>query len=62
MKNKDIRALILEKELNHYEVAEKLGITAFTFSVWLREELNEEKKKKTLKAIKDLSKNKKQAF
>lgn len=51
--NKEIRELIKKRRLRYYEVAEAIGITQYTFSVWLRNELSQEKKEKILKAIND---------
>lgn len=46
MKNRDIRDLITSRRLKHYEVASALGISEYTFSKWLRNELPEQKKEK----------------
>lgn len=54
MANKDIRALIRDNRLRHYEVASQLKISECTFSRWLRKELSLEKKQEVLKAINDL--------
>jgi predicted XRE-type DNA-binding protein len=51
MKNIDIRNLIAQKRLKHYEVAEALGVEDSTFSRWLYHELPEEKKKRIIEAI-----------
>lgn len=51
MKNKEIREAINHKRLKYYEVANALGVSRFTFSVWLSEELPEDKKKEILEAI-----------
>lgn len=51
MKNKEIREAINHKRLKYYEVANALGISRFTFSVWLSEELPENKKKEILEVI-----------
>lgn len=51
MKNLEIRLLIANKRLRHYEVAEALGITDCTFSRWMATEMSEEKKTKVLEAI-----------
>ncbi len=54
MKNYEIRRLIKKYRLFHYEVAQKIGISEATFCRWLREELNEERKKLVLSAIERL--------
>lgn len=51
LKNKEIREAIIHKRLKYYEVANALGVSRFTFSVWLSEELAEDKKKEILEAI-----------
>lgn len=51
LKNKEIREAINNKRLKYYEVANALGISRFTFSVWLSEELPENKKKEILEVI-----------
>lgn len=54
--NKTIRKRIESSGLNYWEVAEKIGITAGTFSVWLRTPLKDERKERTEQAIKELKK------
>lgn len=54
MKNIDIRLAIVNKRLKNYEVAAACGVSEFTFSRWLREELPQEKKKRILDAIESL--------
>jgi hypothetical protein len=51
--NLEVRQEIAKKRLKHYEVAQSLGISPYTLSVWLRTELSAEQKKKILKAIHD---------
>ena len=54
MANAEIRTLIFEHRLKHYEVASRMHISESTFSRWLRKELSLEKKQEVLKAINDL--------
>lgn len=54
MKNIDIRLAITNKRLKNYEVAAACGVSEFTFSRWLREELPQEKKKRILDVIESL--------
>lgn len=54
MKNIDIRLAIVNKRLKNYEVAAACGVSEFTFSRWLREELPQEKKKRILDVIESL--------
>ena len=56
MSNLDIRNKIRECRLRHYEVAAQIGISETTFCVWLRHELTDERKKRVLEAIDQLSK------
>ncbi len=56
MNNLDIRLKLKENRLHHYEVAEKLGVSEYTFCVWLRKELPTEKKNAVLSAINELLK------
>lgn len=49
--NKDIREAILKKRLRYYEVAQAMGVSAYTFSHWLEKELPEEKKNMILNKI-----------
>lgn len=51
--NLEVRQAIEKKRLKHYELAEYLQISPYTLSVWLRTEMDQEKKKKVLKAIHD---------
>lgn len=53
--NQDIRNLIAEKRLRKWEVAKQVGISDGRFSVWLRVEMPEERKKRVLNAISQLT-------
>lgn len=55
MKNKEVRTRIKQARLMNWEVAEKVGISDSRFSVWLRTPLNDERKKRVLKAIDELT-------
>lgn len=52
--NQEIRNAIAESNLKKYEIANKIGITVYTFSHWLQTDLNEERTKRIYKAIQDL--------
>ena len=56
MANLEIRNLILEHRLRHYEVARELHVSECTLSRWLRTELQPTKKKEILEAIEKLVK------
>lgn len=56
MENIEVRQLIAKKRLKFYEIAVEIGISSFTFSVWLRTPLNDDRKKRTLEAIERLTK------
>ena len=51
MANLEIRNLLRQKRIRHYEVASALGISEGTFCKWLRSELPPDKQKKFLEAI-----------
>lgn len=56
MENIEVRQLIAKKRLKFYEIAAEIGISSFTFSVWLRTPLNDDRKKRTFEAIDRLTK------
>lgn len=49
--NKDIRDAIKKSGIKHWQVADALGKTSWTFSVWLRKPLDEGKRNLVIKAI-----------
>lgn len=49
--NQDIRAAMNDNGVKFWECAELVGISAGTFSVWMRRELPAEKKAKIFNAI-----------
>lgn len=51
MKNEKIRQAILKNRIKYYEVADVLGISPGTLSVWLRKEFTPEQEQEVLKAI-----------
>ena len=53
--NLDIRTAIKEHNLKQYQVAEKIGVSEFTFVRWLRKELPNERKQIIFAAIEELS-------
>ena len=55
MTNAEIKKVIRDRRLFNYEVAAQLGISEFTFSRWFRKELDEDKRKRVLNAINELS-------
>lgn len=55
--NKEIRNAIENNRLRYFEVADKIGISNSNFSVWLRKELDGERKERTISAIEELLKN-----
>jgi len=54
--NEEIRRLIHQNYLKHWQVASQIGITASRFSVWLRTPLSDENKLRVEKAIEELTK------
>lgn len=53
--NMKIRTAIMEAGLRHWQVAKAAGISEFTLSVWLRQELNGERLERIESAIARLS-------
>jgi DNA-binding Xre family transcriptional regulator len=51
MKNEDIRAEARIRNVKLWELAEYIGISQSTLTVWLRHELSDEKKAVMLEAI-----------
>lgn len=54
MKNEQIRKTIMQARLKYWEVAEAIGISPYTLSVWLRRELTGERLDKVEAAIQKL--------
>lgn len=54
MNNKDIRNLLKEKGIYHWQLADKLGISEPTLTRKLRRELPTEEKEKLIKVIKKM--------
>ena len=50
-RNAEIRSLIDSSGLMYWQVAEAVGISESTFSVWLRHELSDDRRKKVIQAI-----------
>lgn len=55
MPNLEIRQLMMRKGLKHWQVAKAIGISPYTFSVWLRDELKDERLKRVKDAINSLT-------
>lgn len=55
LQNESIREKIYQNKLRYWQVAEEIGISPSTFTVWLRTELKEDKKKRVISAIDKLS-------
>lgn len=55
--NQDVKDLMRQKNIRQWEVAEKLGISEFTFSRYIsRKPLDKEFKEKIINAISELEK------
>lgn len=52
--NKEIRKLIEQNNLYYWEIAKHIGISASTFTVWLRTPLSKTKEKIIFNSIKEL--------
>ena len=55
MENLEIRKEIEKRRIKYYEVANKIGITPYTFSHWLQKKLTPEQEERTQRALKILS-------
>ena len=53
--NNDIKDIIKQKGIKQWQVAEKIGISERTLIVWLRSELNDDRRQKIEKAINALA-------
>ncbi len=49
--NADIRKVLIDKGIRHYEAAEACGVSLYTFSHWLQTEMKPEKKTEVLNII-----------
>lgn len=56
MNNKEVRTAIFESNLKKCDVANKIGVTVYTFSHWLQTEMDTEHKEMVLNAIQELKK------
>lgn len=54
MANAEIREILRKRRIRHYEVADRLGISEYTFCKWLRTELPPDKREEVLEAIKKI--------
>lgn len=54
-RNEDIRQMIKEAGIKHWQVAEQIGVDATTLCRWLRFPLEGDKRKVVLFAIRELS-------
>ena len=57
-KNQDVRADMKIKQIRQWEVAEKLGISEFTLSRWMRKELSGVKKEQINQVMKRIMEEK----
>jgi DNA-binding Xre family transcriptional regulator len=49
--NLEVRQMIADKKVFYYELADKMGISPYTLSIWLRHPLNKDQKQKVLDAL-----------
>lgn len=49
--NADVRKLLAEKGIKHYEAAQACNVSIYTFSHWLMTEMKPEKKKQVIAAL-----------
>lgn len=50
-KNIEVRVAMMQANMNQYQLAEMLGVSEFTFSRWMRKEMDEDRKNRCLDAI-----------
>lgn len=55
METNQIKQILKEKRIYQWEVAKALGITEFTLTRWLRDDLPEDRSEQILEAIDNLS-------
>lgn len=58
MSNLEIRQKLLSNAIKNYQLADAIGINQSTLSVWLRTELNDERRERVEKALNQLINNK----
>lgn len=58
MSNLEIRKKLLSNAIKNYQLADAIGINQSTLSVWLRTELNDERRDRVEKALDQLINNK----
>ncbi len=56
MTSNEIKQILKEKRIYQWEVAKVLGITEFTLTRWLREDLSHEKEEEIMKIIDQIMK------
>lgn len=56
MKNLELRKKIQQAGLKHWQIADAMGISSYTLSVWLRHELTGQRLERVLSAIEGLQK------
>ena len=52
--NKEVRRQIAKNKLHHYEIANHLKVSPFTFAHWLQSEMPKDRKEMVLKAISEI--------
>ena len=57
MSNLEIRKKLLSNAIKNYKLADAIGINQSTLSVWLRTELNDERRDRVEKALDQLISN-----
>ncbi|ARE14485.1 hypothetical protein ACQUED_09910 [Lactococcus lactis] len=57
MSNLEIRKKLLSNAIKNYQLADAIGINQSTLSVWLRTELNDERRDRVEKALDQLISN-----
>jgi hypothetical protein len=54
MANAEIKKLIKDSRYYNYEIAERIGVSEYTFSKWFRKQLTQKQNEMVVKAINEL--------
>lgn len=54
--NLEVRQMIADRHIYYYELADRIGISNYTLSVWMRHPLTPDRKGRVLKALKSFDK------
>ena len=55
MNSFEIKQILLQNDIRHWQLAHCIGISPYTLSVWLRQEVSGEREKRVQAALKKLT-------